>query len=638
MLLDTEKVKEIENYYKTCADDGATKEDIEASKKAMSSMEVILGEPSRLARLAVDIHDHYTAACEKEPDRIQKAMVVCSSRQIAYDLLLKFQEKYPEWFVEKKAADGTAVTKEELAAMKPMPFMAMVASVGSNDEPGMYNYLGGVKNDKRAKALDAAFKQEKSNFHIVIVVDMWITGFDVPCLTYLYNDKPLKKHLLIQTISRVNRVYPGKDYGMVIDYIGIRDNMREAMKIYGGNTSVAPTADDVEQATGVFREELEVLKTMFIRYDLKPFLNHESDPVERYRLLAQAAEYVFASTEKLRFADRSGSQAVSFKTYFLKTVKRMRLGYDICQPSGELSESESALAQCFMAIAGFVRKMSGTTELDTDSMNRTVSKMVEEALRYNQVESVLDAGEEENIFSPEYFEKLSDVKMPATKLELLIKMIRKEIKEYSRINKIAAKTYQEMLEETIAAYHERRKHLSAEEAGATQEEASDDIIREATRQALSILKEMNESRESFRKIGLTFEEKAFYDILVSLRDQYHFEYGTDKETDGVVVNDKCRELAKKVKEIIDTKSSFSDWLNNQNVRNQLKLDIKICLVKNGYPPQYSPEVFSKVMEQVENFEEHSDMPVAFTYGFSQPQTMRGAAEDPAPYGIHRDHS
>lgn len=638
VLLDTKKVREIESYYKTCADDGATEEDIEASKKAMSSMEIILGEPSRLERLAVDIHDHYTAACKKEPDRIQKAMVVCSNRQIAYDLLLKFQEKYPEWFAPKKVPDGTAAAKEELDAMKPLPFMAMVASVGSNDKPEMYDYLGGVKNDKRSKELDAAFKQEKSNFRIVIVVDMWITGFDVPCLTYLYNDKPLKKHLLIQTISRVNRVYPGKDYGMVIDYIGIRDNMREAMKIYGGNTSVAPTADDVEQATGVFREELEVLKTMFIRYDLKPFLNPESDPVERYRLLAQAAEYVFASTEELRFADRSGSQAVSFKTYFLKTVKRMRLGYDICQPSGELSESESALAQCFMAIAGFVRKMSGTTELDTDSMNRTVSKMVEEALRYNQVESVLDAGEEENIFSPEYFEKLSDVKMPATKLELLIKMIRKEIKEYSRINKIAAKTYQEMLEETIAAYHERRKHLSAEEAGATQEEASDDIIREATRQALSILKEMNESRESFRKIGLTFEEKAFYDILVSLRDQYHFEYGTDKETDGVVVNDKCRELAKKVKEIIDTKSSFSDWLNNQNVRNQLKLDIKICLVKNGYPPQYSPEVFSKVMEQVENFEEHSDMPVAFTYGFSQPQTMRGAAEDPAPYGIHRDHS
>lgn len=310
VLLDTKKVKEIERYYKTCADDGATEEDIEASKKAMSSMEIILGEPSRLERLAVDIHDHYTAACEKEPDRIQKAMVVCSNRQIAYNLLLKFKEKYPE---------------------------------------------------------------------------------------------------------------------------------------------------------------------------------------------------------------------------------------------------------------------------------------------------------------------------------LLVKMIRKQIKEYSRVNKVAAKTYQQMLEETITAYHERRKHLGAEEAGATQEQASDDIIREATKQALSILSQMNESRESFRKIGLTFEEKAFYDILVSLREQYNFEYGTDKEIDGVIVNDKCRELAKKVKEIIDTKSSFSDWLNNQNVRNQLKLDIKICLVKNGYPPQYSPEVFSKVMEQVENLEENSAGSTAAIYTFSQPKTLPMVADNIISY-------
>ncbi len=207
--------------------------------------------------------------------------------------------------------------------------------------------------------MDAAFKQEKSNFSIVIVVDMWITGFDVPCLTYLYNDKPLKKHLLIQTISRVNRKYPGKEYGMVIDYIGIRDNMREAMKVYGGDTSVAPTSDDVEQATSVFREELEVLKNMFTGYDLSPFLNPECDPIERYRLLAKAAEYVFVSTEELQSEGNKGVQKVSFKTYFLKTVKRMRTAFDICQPSGYLGEEESALAQCFMAIAGFVRKMSG---------------------------------------------------------------------------------------------------------------------------------------------------------------------------------------------------------------------------------------------------------------------------------------
>ena len=605
VLLDKNKVKEIEDYYKKCADDGTTYDDIEASKQAMSSMEVILAEPSRLERLASDIHDHYLASCSNDPGRIQKAMIVCSSRRIAYDLLLKFKAKYPEWFEEKKTPADVAISAEELKELTPLPFIAMVSSVGSNDEAEMYNYLGGVKNDKRSEKLDAAFKQEKSNFRIAIVVDMWITGFDVPSLTYLYNDKPLKKHLLIQTISRVNRKYPGKNYGMVIDYIGIRNNMREAMKVYGGNTSVAPTADDVEQATSEFKEKLEILKTLFTDYDLAPFLNPECDPVERYKLLSKAAEYVFTSIQVLQTEGNGKTAQVSFKTYFLKTVKRMRSAYDICQPSGNLDEKDSSLAQCFMAIAGFVRKMSGTGDVDTDTMNRTVSKMVEEALKYNQVESVLESGEEEDIFSPEYFEKLSDVKMPATKLELLVKMLHKQIREYSKVNQLASKTFQEMLEATIAEYHERRKHLTAEEAGATQEAASEDIIKAATEQALVILRKMNENRESFRKIGLTFEEKAFYDILIALRDKYKFEYGSDKEVDGVVLNDKCKILAKKVKEIIDTKSSFADWLNNLNVRNQLKLDIKICLVKNGYPPQYSPEVFNKVMEQVENFEEHA---------------------------------
>ena len=607
VLLDQEKVKQIEDYYNKCFDEGATEEDVEASKNAMSSMEVILREPSRLERLAVDIHDHYVSSCANDPDRVQKAMVVCSSRPIAYELLKKFQEKYPEWFVEKKVPDNVTVSEEELRKLKPMPFIAMVASVGSNDKTEMYNYLGGVKNHKRSDDLDAAFKQEKSNFHIAIVVDMWITGFDVPSLTYMYNDKPLQKHVLIQTISRVNRKYPGKEYGLIVDYIGIRDNMRTALKLYGGDNSIAPSTDDVEQATDVFREELSILKKLFSGYDLKPFLDPTGDPVKRYKLLAKAAEYVFASTQEMNTENNGGKSVskVSFKKYFLTTVKRMRAAYDICQPSGELNEEESALAQCFMAIAGFVRKMSGTSEVDTETMNRHVAKMVEEALKYNQVEGVLENGEQEDIFSPEYIERLSDVKMPASKLEMLVKMLRKQISEYGKINQMAAKKFQEMLEDTIRQYHERRKHLTAEEAGAAQEETSEEIIKNATEQALQILKEMNADRESFRKVGLTFEEKAFYDILMTLRDQYNFEYGTDKVVDGVSVNDKCKSLAKKIKEIIDTKSSFADWLNNQIVRDQLKFDIKVCLIKNGYPPQYSPEVFRKVMEQVENFEENN---------------------------------
>lgn len=605
VLLNNEKAQEIEAYYKACFDDGASEDDINASKKAMSSMEVILEQPSLLRLLAQDIYEHYTISCDQDPSRVQKAMITCPNRKIAYKLLTIFKELYPQWFEEKKSPNDAILSADELNKLEKMPTIAMVSSVGSNDEEEMYNYLGGVNNGEYCSKLDNAFKKENSNFRIVIVVDMWITGFDVQSLTYLYNYKPLQKHLLIQTISRVNRKYPGKEFGLIVDYIGIRNNMREAMKIYGGNTSIAPNDDDVEQAKEAFKAEMEILKRLFVNYDLSAFLDPNCDPVDRYTLLAKAAEYVFYSTDMLNIESNQGSNRVSFKTYFLKSVQRMRVAFDIAHPSSVLSEEESALAQSFLAIAGFVRKMSGTSDIDADSMNRAVAKMVEEALKYNEIENVLDAGEEEDIFSPEYQEKLVNIKLPATKLEILVKMLRKQIKEYAKTNQVAAKAFDEMIEETIKEYHERRKHLSDEEAGEMQEKASDDIIKATTQQVWDILGKLKENKESFRKIGLTFEEKAFYDILVALRDEHNFEYGEDIEKDGVIVNEKCKNLAKKVKEIIDIKSSFADWLNNKNVRDNLKLEIKICLVKNGYPPQYSPEVFSKVMEQVENFEENS---------------------------------
>jgi type I restriction enzyme R subunit len=640
VLLNAEKAKEIEAYYAKCADEGSTKEDIAKSKKAMSSLEMILGEPDRLEKLAIDIHDHYVSSVANDPDRVQKAMIVCANRKIAYDLLLKFKAHYPEWFEERKTPEGIIVSAEKLKELKEMPTIAMVASVGSNDEADMYNYLGGVKNDKRSEELDAAFKQEHSNFRVVIVVDMWITGFDVECLTYMYNDKPLQKHSLIQTISRANRKYQGKEYGLIVDYIGIRDQMMEARKMYGGDNSVALTEDDIEQATLIFREYMEILKVLFKGYDLTPFLNIETDSVTRYTLLAKAAEYVFSSNESFNSVNKDGKKTkkVSFKTYFLQNVKRMRKAYDLCQPSGELHEEESALAQCFMAIAGMVYKMNGTDAPDTDTMNRRVAKMVEEALKYNNVESILEEGEEMDIFGPEFTERLEDIKMPASKLETLIKLLRKQITEYGKTNQVAAKKFQEMLEATIQEYHDRRKFLSEEEAGETQEATAESIIMNATEQALNILKGMQADRESFRKLGLTFEEKAFYDILIHLRDKNNFVYGEDKEVDGIVINEKCKSLACKIRDIIDTKSSFADWLNNQRVRDQLKQDIKICLVKNGYPPQYTPEVFREVMEQVENFKEnefqdHKSSAQGIPYASLEQETgMMMAAEDIFIYG------
>lgn len=198
--------------------------------------------------------------------------------------------------------------------------------------------------------------------------------------------------------------------------------------------------------------------------------------------------------------------------------------------------------------------------------------------------------------------------MPATRLEVLMKLLRKKITEYGKVNKASAKKYKDMLDETIAQYHDRRKALSSQEAGDTQDVTADQIIANATIQAERILKDLNEDKERFRKLGLTFEEMAFYDILIKMRDEKDFEYGEDVfDADvGIMVNKKIQKLAKKIKELIDLKSSFTDWLNNTNVRNQLKSDIKFCLFDNGYPPIYSQEVFNQVMEQVENYKTYED--------------------------------
>lgn len=219
--------------------------------------------------------------------------------------------------------------------------------------------------------------------------------------------------------------------------------------------------------------------------------------------------------------------------------------------------------------------------------------------------SILDTDVEEQIFSPEFSEQLKNIKLPATRLELLVKMLRKTIREYKNTNKIAAEKYEELLRKTLEAYHERKEALTAEEASATQSEAVSAIIDEATRQAMDLLRQLGEDKESFRGLGLTFEEKAFYDILIYLRDKYNFVYGEDKRVGSLTINDKCRALAKKIKELIDVQSSFTDWLNNQKIRADLNRKIYFCLRAGGYPPQYNKEVFEQVMEQVEHFKTYA---------------------------------
>ena len=604
VTLDSQKVKEIEDYYTQCAEEGATESDIATSKKAMSAMEQILGDEERLERLAADIIAHYTASCDNKPGIVQKAMVVCSKREIGYALLQKFSKLQPDWFEERKAPEDYLVPEKEMKELMPMPTIAMVATRGKKDVKEMDEYLG---DKKRTKMLENAFKQEYSNFRIVIVVDMWITGFDVPCLTYLYNDKPLQKHTLVQTVSRVNRKYPGKDFGYIIDYIGIRNNMMEAMKKYGGET-FGPSEDDIQQALGAMLVELELINQLFVGFNLKPFIDKSSKPIDRLECLGKASEHILTLSKMYNVAKEGKKpKKVDAKTFFLAHVKRLKTAYDICQPSNALNHEQLSLSQCYMCVATYIRKASGEKH-DTESMNRVVQRMVAEALQCNSVVSILDIDVEESIFSPGFIEQLNGVKLPATRLEVLVKMLRKSIAQYKNTNKFAAEKFEDMLKKTLEEYHNRRAALSSAEATQTQKETVDEIIRNATQQALDILGKLGEDKESFRKLGLTFEEKTFYDILMHMRDVHNFEYGTDRKVGSLIINDKCKALAQKVKELIDTKSCFADWLSNTNVRAALNQELWFLLDENGYPPEWSEDVFDQIRDQVENYKEHLSAP------------------------------
>ena len=230
VIVSDEQAKEIEKYYQKCAEEGSSIEQIEESKRAMSKMTAILSNPDRIKKLVGDIVNHYEALCNEKPEIVQKAMIVCADRKIAFTVLQEILSIRPDWGVAKKFDDEKNLSKDKLEKLLALPRINLVATQGQNDEPELFKICG--TKEYRQK-LAEQFKNDDSNFKIAIVVDMWITGFDVSSLAVMYIDKPLQKHTLIQTISRVNRVFDGKDKGLIVDYIGFKDDMLVAVKKYG---------------------------------------------------------------------------------------------------------------------------------------------------------------------------------------------------------------------------------------------------------------------------------------------------------------------------------------------------------------------------------------------------------------------
>ena len=567
VILSEAQAKEIQKYYDKCAERGSTEEQIEASQKAMSTISAIIGHPDVIKRLAKDIITHYEALCQEKPNVVQKAMIVCADRPLAYKVLQAILAIRPEWGESKKADDENLLTKEELDELKTLPKINLVATQGANDEKALFDLCG---TKAHRQMLDKQFKNDKSNFKIAIVVDMWITGFDVPSLAVMYINKPLKKHTLIQTISRVNRVFDGKEKGLIVDYIGIKDAMLEAIKHYGGPQE--SPIDEIQITLGIFRNHLALVDELMLNFNATRY--YVGEPLERLECLNGAAEYVQLNKE--------------MQTRFMGLTKRLKGAYQIVFPTGELTDAEVSKAQFYLAVRSIVYKQTKPDAPDTEVMNSVVEGMVQKALTCTGVENIIDENKSIDLFSEEFLSQLNAVKLPITKFNALLKLLKKAIMAYGRVNKVKAIEFDERLKRVVDIYNTRDKLVFTSEVVA-------DFIDDLSDQLLEILKDLKDDKTSFEKLGISFEEKAFYDILVKVRDTHQFKYDDDK----------CLILAKKIKELVDDKSRFADWLTRDDIKNQLNMELTILLYENGYPPEWDEEVFEKVMEQAENFKKYN---------------------------------
>jgi type I restriction enzyme R subunit len=569
VFLDNRKLQEIENYYEDCVREGASEYHVEESKKASASMQAILGDPDRLKALAHDFVNHYEKRVAEASTVKGKAMFVCSSRQIAYDFYKQLLVLRPEWGEVKTAEVNSDLSDKKQQEILPNERVKMIMTRGKDDVEELYELLG---SKEYRKSLDTQFKKAESNFKIAIVVDMWLTGFDVPFLDTIYIDKPLKKHNLIQTISRVNRNFSDKKNGiqkvkgLVVDYIGIKDEMNQALAMY--SKSDQSNIEDIEQSIIVVRDHLDLLKRLFHGFDTSGYFSDDS--LARLACLKNAAEFV--------------QQTPKLEKRFMDMVKRLKAAYDICSGNDAFNDSERDHIHFYLAVRSIVYKLTKGDAPDTAQMNRRVQDMVQAALQSDGVEEVFKLGEDAatqvDIFNDDYLERIASITLPNTKIKLLQQLLAKAIGDLKKVNKVKGVDFSKKFQSLVERYNSR--------------ETVDDLpsfYDEATSDLFDLLGGLQGALNEGDELGISLEEMAFYDILKRLAHKYNFEYADNK----------LIELSKAVKVLVDDKAKYTDWNQRDDIKSELKMDLIMLLAEHGYPPVDSNEVYQEVFEQAENF-------------------------------------
>ena len=563
LKLNADLLKKIDAEYDKLAAE-ASEIAIEKSKSDLSSIEAIIGSKERLSLLVDDIIAHYE---DRQYVLTGKAMIVCMTRRIAINLYKTILEKRPEWKNKIK----------------------VVLTSSNKDEEEWHDIIG---NKAYRDQLMVEFKDEKSEFKIAIVVDMWLTGFDVPSMATMYIDKPMKGHNLMQAVARVNRVYKDKEAGLIVDYIGMAAELKSALSQYTKRDQ--DKIPDLGQAYSIALGKLEIMRDFFYGFDYSAFFG-DSDSA-RLAIIADGVNFA------LEFEENE-------KKEYIKEATALSQAETLCRSL--LDSPTKQEIEFFKSVKAGLCKCGGRVGITSNEINARIMTMLEQAIEQDGVYNIFAQAGKKNpeisILSDEYMDKIRRMKHKNIAAEMLRKLLEDNIRVFARTGVVKSQLFSEKMQKLLKMYN-NRLITSAE------------VIEEL----LNLSKEMTEAYKAGDEKGLSVEELAFYDALASDPEVLK------KMQDKVLV-----EMAQELTELI-RRSRTVDWDKKESARAYMRTQVKHLLRKYKYPPEKAKGAIDIVIKQAELMSSNIE-PESVVYDF-QPRTKSLMVAEDSVYGMNEKNN
>ena len=517
---------EIDDYYNMLeTEEGVEDYKIAQSKKAMATMKQIIEDPDRLEMIVRDIIKSYE---EIENSVANKAMVVAYSRNSAYTMYNKFLELRPDW-------------KDKVN---------MIITSNNKDDEEMQKAIGSKKDKKQ---LEVDFKDMNSNFKIAIVVDMWLTGFDVPGLGTMYIDKPMKAHNLMQAIARVNRVYKDKTGGLIVDYIGLKRWLLDALKTYTKRDQGKIV--DNSELVKVLNDKVELIRDLFKGFYYGHFATTTDS--DKYEIIMAGANWMLETEEK--------------KNAFMKYSYDVKSLYSLC--TGVLSQELKDEILFFISVRSFISKLSGE-KIDVKEINANVAKMLERAIQDDEMLQIGDVHSSNQLalLSNEILNKLAKMQKKNIAVEVLNRALKEYVAQIGKQNVVMMEKFSTKFNKIAATYNER---------------TSVEDIQKIIEEMINLKNEIEEELKAGNEFNLSPEEKAFFDAL-----------GDDPEVKELMKDEVLVQIAKELVETVNNNMTI-DWDIRKDARARMRIEIKKLLIKYNYPPNKSEKAVQTVIKQAE---------------------------------------